>query len=132
MKVAIKTCETIILLSPLEAARYVDELESDWVGWHFDVGNVVHYGWPEHWINALGDRILKLDVKEYSQKKQQEEGIRKGFDVELLAGDCNWPAVNRALIQVSYTGWALAEVPGGDRKRLAHISQKMDEIFGLG
>ena len=37
------------LLSPLEAARYVDEFESEWVGWHLDCGNLVDYGRPEQW-----------------------------------------------------------------------------------
>lgn len=132
VKIAFENVWNNFLLSPLEAARYVDELESDMVGWYFDVGNVVRYGWPEHWISALGDRILKLDVKEYSRKKEQEEGTWKGFDVDLMAGDCNWPEVNKALTTIGYKGWASAEVPGGDRKRLAHISKKMDAIFGLG
>ena len=132
VKLAFENVWNNFLLSPLEAARFVDELESDMVGWYFDVGNVVRYGWPEQWITALGDRILKLDVKEYSRKKEQEEGTWKGFDVALMEGDCHWPAVNKALTVIGYSGWASAEVPGGDRKRLAHISQKMDKIFGLG
>ena len=102
------------------------------MGWYFDIGNVVRYGWPEQWITALGDRIIKLDVKEYSRKKQQEEGLWKGFDVDLMDGDCRWPEVNRALTSIGYQGWASAEVPGGDRKRLEHVSKKMDAIFGLG
>ena len=132
VKIAIENVWNNFLLSPLEAARYVDELESDKVGWYFDVGNVVRYGWPEHWINVLGDRIIKLDIKEYSRKKEQEEGTAKGFDVDLMAGDCNWPEVNKALTNIGYTGWASAEVPGGNRQRLEHISEKMDAIFGLG
>ena len=132
IKIAFENVWNNFLLSPLEAARYVDEFESEMVGWYFDIGNVVRYGWPEHWITALGDRIIKLDVKEYSRKKQQEEGIWKGFDVDLMAGDCNWPEVNKALTTIGYEGWASAEVPGGDRKRLEHVSKKMDTIFGLG
>ena len=131
VRIAIENVWNNFLLSPLEAARYVDELDSDKVGWYFDVGNIVRYGWPEHWINVLGDRIIKLDIKEYSRKKEQEEGTWKGFDVDLMAGDCNWPEVNKALANIGYEGWASAEVPGGDRKRLAHISKKMDAIFGL-
>ena len=75
---------------------------------------------------------MKLDVKEYSRKKQQDEGIWKGFEVELMEGDCNWPEVNKALTSIGYSGWASAEVPGGDRKRLRQISEKMDAIFELG
>jgi hexulose-6-phosphate isomerase len=128
VKIAFENVWNNFLLSPLECARFVDEINHPLIGWYFDVGNVVRYGWPEHWIETLGKRIMKLDVKEYSRKKMFEEGAWKGFDVELLEGDCNWPVVNAALRKVGYTGWGSAEVPGGDRKRLLTISQKMDEI----
>lgn len=113
------------LLSPLEAARYVDQFESPLVGWHFDVGNVVNTGWPEHWIEVLGARIKKLDVKEYSREKRDQEGLWKGFEVEIGAGDCGWPEVGRALDALGYRGFAAAEVPGGDRARLASILTRM-------
>ena len=51
------------LLSPSEAAEYVDSFESDRVGWYFDVGNLVAYCWPEQWIRILGPRIRKVDIK---------------------------------------------------------------------
>jgi L-ribulose-5-phosphate 3-epimerase len=117
------------LVSPLETARYIDELNSPLVGAYFDVGNVLRYGWPEHWIAALGKRIFKLDIKEYSRKRQDAEGLRKGFDVELLEGDCDWPAVMAALRQIGYTGWGTAEIPGGGRDRMQAIAERMDKIF---
>ncbi len=120
------------LLSPLEMARFIDEFDSPAVGVYFDVGNVVRYGWPEQWIRTLGPRIGKLDVKEYSRKREKEEGLRKGFDVEIGEGDCDWPAVRKALADIGYTsGWATAEVPGGDRRRLSEIAKRMDKVLGL-
>lgn len=129
IKIALENVWNNFLISPVEAARYVDEINHPLVGWYFDVGNVLRYGWPEHWIETLGKRIMKIDIKEYSRKKQQDEGLWKGFNVELMEGDCNWPVVNKALTKIGYSGWASAEVPGGDRKRLEVISQKMDGIF---
>ncbi len=129
IKIALENVWNNFLISPVEAARYVDEINHPLVGWYFDVGNILRYGWPEHWIEALGKRIMKIDIKEFSRKKQQDEGLWKGFNVELLEGDCNWPVVNQALAKIGYSGWASAEVPGGDRKRLEVISQKMDGIF---
>lgn len=119
------------LLSPLEMARFVDELKSPWVGVYFDVGNVVRFGWPHHWIEILGKRIGKLDIKEYSRAKQKDEGLWKGFDVAIGEGDCDWPAVRRALASIGYSGWATAEVRGGPRKRLEEISQRMDAALDL-
>src|SRR5262245_11422222 len=114
------------LLSPLEAARYVDEIGSPWVGWHFDVGNVIRYGWPEQWIRALGKRGRNRHIKEYSRKKADAAGTWKGFEVELLEGDCGWPAVMKALDDVGYEGFGIAEIPGGDRARLKEIAARMD------
>ena len=117
------------LLSPVEMARYIDEFDSKMVGAYFDVGNVVRFGWPEHWITALGPRIGKLDIKEYSRKLQSSKGPYAGFGVKLGDGDCDWPAVMQALKEIGYKGWATAEVRGGDPERLADISQRMDRIF---
>lgn len=120
------------LLSPLEAARYTDEFDSEWVGWHFDIGNIVAYGWPEQWIRILGHRIHKIDAKEYSREKMNREGKGKGFAVNLLEGDCGWPKVMAALDEIGYTAkdeaWMTAEVSGGDADRLRDISERMDRI----
>ena len=119
------------LLSPLEAARYVDEFESDHARFHFDVGNIVNYGWPEHWIRTLAHRISRLDIKEFSRAKRNDQGLWRGFDVEIGDGDCGWPAVMQALRDVGYSGWAAAEVGGGDHARLKDIASRMDRVFTL-
>lgn len=127
--IAIENVWNQFLLSPLEAARYVDEFNSPRVGWHFDVGNIVNYGWPEQWIRILGKRIAKVHVKEFSRSKRDKEGLWKGFDVELLAGDCDWPAVMKALDDIGYQGWLIAEISGGDAPRLKTIAELMDRIL---
>lgn len=131
VQIAFENVWNHFLLSPLEAARYVDEFDSQWIGWHFDVGNVVNYGWPEQWIQVLGKRILKLDVKEYSRKKRDELGLWKGFDVEIGDGDCGWPAVMAALDAFAYEGWATAEVGGGGEERLRDVAQRMTRVLAL-
>lgn len=129
IKIGLENVWNNFLVSPLETARYIDEFDSPWIGAYFDVGNVLRYGWPEHWIRTLGKRIIKLDIKEYSRKKQEQEGLFKGFDVELLEGDCDWPAVMAALDEIGFSGWGTAEIPGGGRERLAAIAARMDRIF---
>ncbi|HEV3023284.1 MAG TPA: sugar phosphate isomerase/epimerase family protein [Pirellulales bacterium] len=129
IKIGLENVWNNFLLSPLEEARYIDELESPQVGAYFDVGNVLRYGWPEQWIRTLGKRIVKVDIKEFSLKKMHEEGLGKGFGVELHEGDCDWPAVMTALREVGYYGWGTAEIPGGPRERLQKIAALMDKIF---
>jgi len=132
IKLLVENVWNNFLLSPLEMARFIDELESPAAGVYFDVGNVVRFGWPDQWIRILGPRIGKLDIKEYSRKKQKDEGLWKGFQVEINEGDCDWPAVRKALQEIGYTqGWATAEVKGGDRKRLQEIAERMDHALAL-
>jgi hexulose-6-phosphate isomerase len=129
IKIAVENVWNQFLLSPLEAARYVDEFRSPWVGWHLDIGNLITFGWPEHWIQVLGKRIVKLHIKEFSRKKRDEEGLRAGFDVNLGEGDCDWPSVMKALDKVGFQGWASAELAGGGRERLADVADRMTRIF---
>jgi hexulose-6-phosphate isomerase len=113
----------------MEAAQYIDQFDSKMIGWYFDVGNIVRYGWPDQWVHILGKRILKVDIKEYSRTKQKEEGIWEGFKVKLGEGDSDWPRVNKALKAVGYSGWGSAEMAGGDRERLKEISERMDDVY---
>ena len=129
VSIAVENVWNGFLLSPLEAIDFIDSFGSKHIGWYFDVGNVLRYGRPIHWIEALGDRILKVDLKEFSIRKMNEEGLWKGFDVPFGAGDCNWPAVLEALTKVGYSGWASVEVPGGDRQRLAAIKSEVDQVL---
>jgi hexulose-6-phosphate isomerase len=129
VSISIENVWNQFLLSPLEAARYVDAFDSPWVGWHLDIGNVINYGWPEQWIKILGKRLRRLHIKEFSRKKRDAEGLWKGFDVELGQGDDDWPAVMKALAEVGYEGWGSAEVAGGDAARLKVVAGQMDAVF---
>ncbi len=131
IKILIENVWNGFLLSPLETARYIDEFDSKMVGAYFDVGNVVNFGWPEQWIRILNKRIVKLDIKEYSRKLRDKSGPYAGFRVKLGDGDCDWPAVMRALDDIEYEGWGTAEVSGGDRDRLADIAARMDRIYAM-
>lgn len=127
-------CENVwnnFLLSPVEVNLWLDAIGSERVAWHFDVGNVLRYGWPEHWIEALGPRLHKLDVKDYSREEMNGEGLWKGFDVLIGEGDAGWERVVQALDGIGYDGWAAAEVRGGDAERLMDVSARMDVVLGL-
>jgi hexulose-6-phosphate isomerase len=136
VKIAIENVWNGFLLSPLEAARYVDEFDDPAVAFHFDIGNVINFGWPDQWVRILGQRIAKLHIKDFSRKKRDEKGLWEGFRVELGEGDANWPAVMKALDQIGYStapagNWATAEVGGGDETRLRTISDQMDKLFAM-
>ncbi len=130
VKIAIENVWNQFLLSPLEAARYVDEFNSPAVGWHFDVGNILNYGWPEQWIRILGKRIQELHIKEFSRKRRDNEGLWKGFEVKLTEGDDDWPAVMKAVDEVGYQGWAITEQGGGESPEgLKDLADRLDKIL---
>lgn len=131
LTIALENVWNNFLLSPLETAYYIDEFDNPRIASYFDIGNVLRYGWPEQWIEALGKRIVKLDVKEFSTKKMQEEGLGKGFAVKLGDGSVNWPAVVQALEKIDYHGYGTAEMPGGDAEYLKDLSSRMDRCLGL-
>ena len=96
--------------------KYIDDIDSPWVGSYFDIGNHQKYGKPAEWIRALGHRIVKLDVKDW--------GVKAGFS-KIGAGDVDWPDVRKALQEIRFTGWATAEVGGGNRARCKEILDNM-------
>jgi len=123
------------LLSPLEAAQYVDDFKSEWIGWYFDIGNIMNVGWPEQWINILGNRIVMIHIKEFSRKKRDAEGLWNGFRVHYTEGDNNWEAIMASLKQTGYSGYAIAEPSWRGEYLEPHVflqqyvSEKMDDIF---
>ncbi len=130
VKIAIENVWNHFLLSPLEAARYIDEFESPAIGWHFDVGNEITFGWPDQWIRILGKRIQKLHIKEYSLAMRDKTGPYSGFDVKFLEGSNDWPAIMKALDDIGYEGWGIAEQPGADSPAgLKDLSDRMTKIF---
>jgi len=128
--IAIENVWNNFLLSPLEAARYVDQFRSKRVGFYFDVGNILAYGWPEQWIKILGKRIARIHIKEYSRKIADSQGRSAGFKVNLMEGDVNWPAVMKALDDIGYNGWTTIEQPGGNSPEgLKDLCDRLIKIY---
>lgn len=108
--------------TPDEFIRFVDSFDSPWVGMYYDIGNHWKYGQPGDWIRAFGRRAVKLDVKGYSRAK--------GDWADIGEGDLPWADVRKALDEIGFTGWATAEVEGGDVDRLSKVNQQMRTALG--
>jgi L-ribulose-5-phosphate 3-epimerase len=116
------------LLSPLEMANYMDELQSPYIGCYFDVGNVLQFGYPEQWIRILNQRIRKVHVKDFNM----QVGNINGF-VPLLSGDVDWDAVRNALHEIGYSDVITAELSAYKKaplQMLMDTSSQMDVIIG--
>lgn len=118
--IAVENVWNNFLLSPLEFARYIDEIDSPYVQAYFDVGNVVAFGWPEDWIRTLGPRIKKVHLKDF--KRGPREWCNLG------EGDVNWLEVRKALMEIGYKGYLTAELKGGDEAYLRDVSERMSRI----
>ncbi len=109
---AIENVWNKLLLSPLEMRQFVDGAASERVGVYFDVGNVLLYGYPEHWIDILGPRIRRVHLKDF----RRAVGTLDGF-VDIGAGDVDWEAVGEALRRFGYDGPLTAEVFPTEQER---------------
>ena len=132
VKIGIENVWNSFLLSPVEMAYYLDQVNSPWVGCLFDIGNIVNTGWPEHWIRTLNRRIVNLHIKGFDRKLADSKGKWAGFGVKMQdEGDFDWAPVAKALVDVNYRGWLIAEVGGGDKAVIQDVSNRLDKMVEL-
>jgi len=93
------------LLSPVEMARFLDEINSDYLGAYFDIGNIIYIGYPDQWIRILGKRIKRL---QFCDCREEQSGL--GKFVDIFEGDVDFSAVMQAVDDIGYNGWAVLEV----------------------
>lgn len=96
------------LLGPVEMKTFLDQFKSPFVKCYFDVANCVINGYPEHWIEILGNRIGAVHFKNFSRSNCA--GTLHGFGDDLLQGDVNWEGVVKALKNIRYRGPITAEM----------------------
>ena len=133
VKIAIENVGNNFIMSPEQAVEYLDAINSEWVGWYFDIGNAGRVGPAERWIQVIGKRIFRIHIKDYSANPATP-GAKGNARPRLLDGDTNWPAVMQALDNVGYSGWAISEQPGNqaaDVETARDLAQRMDRIFAL-
>jgi L-ribulose-5-phosphate 3-epimerase len=123
--VAVEEVWNKFLLSPLEFARYVDEMDSPWLKAYFDVGNVLFYGYPQDWIRTLGRRIVKIHVKDFSLDRPGGRFAWKN----LGEGDVDWVEVRKALADVGYDGYVTTEIAAGDAAYLKDVGARLDRFL---
>src|SRR5574340_634741 len=113
------------LLSPLEMRAFVDQFKSPWLQAHFDIGNVMQFGYPHDWILTLGPRIKRVHLKDFK--------VQTNRFVPLMEGDANWTEVMGALVKVGYRGWLSPEYgyDSNDPDQITKISAVVDKIYAL-
>jgi L-ribulose-5-phosphate 3-epimerase len=136
------------LTSAADLARFVDSYESDHVGVLFDSGNAARFSPPQHWVEILGRRVVRLDVKDYKngwarkpasvyaddealQASWGEGGPWGALDALPFQGDVDWPLLTGAIRRSGYDGWCCAEHGAGDLAWIAGFVAILDEFSAL-
>lgn len=131
VKISIENVWNEFITTEEQAVRYLDEINSPWVRWYFDTGNIIRYGDPIAWIKALGERIARVHIKEYSRDRAMRTGdVWQGFRVPLLEGANNWPGIMAALNEIGYRDYLITEQGGGDTAEgLRDLYQRLEKII---
>lgn len=102
VRLAVENVWSKFLMSPIEMKMFIDQFESDYIGVYFDVGNVTAFGYAEHWIEILKEKIFAVHVKNY--KRSDCLGGIHGFTDDLLEGNVNFKNVINGLEKINYKG----------------------------
>jgi L-ribulose-5-phosphate 3-epimerase len=126
--IAIEEVWNKFLLSAPDMVRYVDEFKSPWIKAYCDVGNMVHYGYPQEWIRVLGKRIVKFHLKDFDTRTRQF--------VPLYEGSIDWKEVRKAIGEIGYNGFLTVELSAkpdelkeGHPAYLREVVKRVDRIF---
>ena len=134
VKISIENVGNNFIVRPEQAVEYLDAIDSEWVAFHFDIGNVGRIGpAAERWISVIGKRIARIHVKDYSAKPTAAAATG-ATRPKLLDGDTNWPAVMKALDDAGYGGWGISEQPANqaaDVETARDLARRIDRIFAL-
>lgn len=131
VKIAIENVGNDFITTPQQAVEFLDAINSEWVGWHFDIGNAGRYGPAEKWIQVIGKRIVRIHVKDYATAPAGGKA-KASVRPKLLEGETNWPAVMSALDRAGYIGWGISEQPANQSATVEEardLAQRMDRIF---
>ena len=119
------------LLSPLEMKRFLDEIDSPYVGCYFDVGNIVYIGYAEHWMRILGKKHIKK--LHFCDCRFDQAGL--GMFVDLMEGDVDFHAVMQAARDIEYDDWAVVEFLPNYKKfpyqSIINAKLSLNTILGL-
>ncbi|MEM7145613.1 MAG: sugar phosphate isomerase/epimerase family protein [Verrucomicrobiota bacterium] len=119
IQILIETVWNGFCYDPIQLRDYIDEINSPWVKVYLDFGNMQKYAPGDEWVRVLGNRIVKLDVKDW--------GEANGF-CPLGEGDVDWVKLREALAEIGFTGWATRE---GNDKGLENTARLMNELLDL-
>lgn len=132
VRILIENVRATFLKTAEQMVEFIDSFETPFVGSYYDTGNTITWTKQsaEHWAKVLGSRIGRIDVKDRGHAEFGDAKLKSKTAKGTDGGEVNWVEVRQQLRRIKYTGWATAEVAGGDRHRLARMAKWMDGVLG--
>lgn len=122
VRIAVEYVWNKFLLSPMELAGFLDEVDSPNVGFYFDPGNMAIFGYPQHWVRILARHLMAVHMKDFKR-----DGLKWP---PLLQGDVDFPAVMAELRRIGYDGPLVSEV-GTDAASFAETATAIRKIMAM-
>ena len=98
-------CENVwskFLTDPFAMKAFVDQFDSPFIGTYLDVANCLNVGFPQDWVDVLGNRIKGIHFKNW--KSEDFGGGLHGFGDDITVGEADFKAILAAMDRVGYTG----------------------------
>ncbi len=96
------------LYSPMEMKQFIEQFASTRLGCYLDVGNCMLNGYPQDWIEVLGNKIKAVHFKNW--QAEDSGGGLHGFGDDLLQGEVDFAKVLDALKKIDYHGPVTVEM----------------------
>jgi len=115
------------LHSPLEFSRFLNEINHPNVKFYLDNGNALKTGFPEHYLDLMGDQLCCVHFKDYR--------IKSNDNVALLDGDIDWESQMKWLKKLNYEGYVINTPATPFNHCLEHLvnqsAQDLNAVMGI-
>ncbi|MBT3374512.1 MAG: sugar phosphate isomerase/epimerase [Lentisphaerae bacterium] len=107
VRIGAETCPKLSknLMTPGECLTFIEAVDHPAIGIYLDTANVTYSGYAQDFIHDLGDRIVRIHVKDFTAP--DEKGAYRG--TWPGNGTVGWEAIAEACKDTGYNGWAVLE-----------------------
>ncbi len=122
VKIGVETCPKLskTLMTPYECLGFLEAVDNEAVGIYLDTANVLHSGYPEHFIRALGSRIVRIHFKDLVEG--EDGSTRPTYPGD---GIIDWVPVMAECRSAGYDAWAIMEYsPRPGEKHTFELTEK--------
>ena len=126
IRICVENAWNHFLMSPLELKDFVDSFDHPSVRVCFDVGNVLPFGIPHHWIEILENKVHRIHIRDYKLSGNWLNG-----SCPLLQGDVPFKEIMKTLKKQGYDRSLTAKVSPSTEAMLKHTSKALDKILKM-